>query len=166
MLIEGMKLRPIQLGKILCDMVREGGVDIIAPEQNMIADGNATQGDLARVFFYRDQCEISSAPADVDHQDQIPNSDPLPPIWVVRNPCVERSLRLFEEDHVVILCLFSCFKCQIARHGVKGCWYGYQHLMCFKRDVWILLVPCCTQVSEVLRRSLHGRDLAYSLRRR
>ena len=69
MLIEGMKLRPIKLRKILCDMVRESGVDVIAPEQNMIADGNAAQGDLARFFFHRDQREISSAPADVDHQD-------------------------------------------------------------------------------------------------
>src|SRR5579872_783925 len=107
MLIEGMKLRPIKLGKTLCDMMREGGVDVIAPEQDMITDGNAAQGDLARVFFHRDQCEISSAPTDVDHQDQIPNSDPLSPIWVVRNPCVERSLRLFEEDDLVIPSLFS-----------------------------------------------------------
>src|ERR1700730_14553451 len=105
MLIKRMKLHRVELRKILCDMVGQGGVDVIAAEQNVITDRTAAQGNLTPFIFNRDECKISSAATNIDHQYQIANGDQFSPVRVVRDPCVERSLRLFEKDDLVIACL-------------------------------------------------------------
>ena len=87
-------------GEFLFDGARKGEVDIVAAEEDVFADSDAFQGELAIGFADRDQREISGAAADVDDQDFVTGPDAFAPVGVAFDPCVEGGLRLFQQDEI------------------------------------------------------------------
>ena len=97
-----MQLHGIEFGafgrQLLFQMPRECEIDIVAAKQDMLSHRDAFQREFARLFGYRDQREVRGAAADIDHQNQVANSNALAPIGVPLDPGIERSLRFFEQQ--------------------------------------------------------------------
>ena len=80
----------------------EREIDIVAAQQNVIADRDAVEAQFAVRFGDRDQREIGGTAADIDDQDQVAHGDALAPIGVAFDPGVEGGLRFFEQGDVLI----------------------------------------------------------------
>jgi hypothetical protein len=146
-------------GETLRDYAGKRQIDIIAAQQDMLADGDAVERQLAVAFGDGDEREIGGAAADIDDQDEVAHLHALAPIGVPLDPRVERGLRLFEQGDIAISGLFGGFERQLARHRVEGCGHGYEYLLIHERRVRNLFVPRVAQMLQVAAAGLHGRDL-------
>ena len=102
MLIKGVELRPIQLGKALCNVMSQSGIDVVATKQDVIPHRNTAEREAARLFFNRDERKVGGAAPHVNHQDQGANRYLLAPIRSLRDPGIKCSLRLFQQDDILI----------------------------------------------------------------
>ena len=100
--------------------MRQGGIDVISTQQNVIAYRDALERDLSALVFDRNQCKIGSPAADIDHQDQVADTHQLAPVRITLNPSVECGLRLFEQGDIGVTGLLGRLQSQIASHGVEG----------------------------------------------
>ena len=90
-------------------MAGQRQIDIVATEQNVLADRGALQLKFTALFGDGDQSEIGGAAADVDYQDQVSHSHALAPIGVPLDPGIKGGLRLLEQQHVLIAGQFGRF---------------------------------------------------------
>ena len=58
-------------GEFLVKRVGEREVHVVATEENMVADREAGELDIAAGFGDGDQREIAGATADIDHEDDV-----------------------------------------------------------------------------------------------
>ena len=64
------------LGRVRGDRVGQGQVHVVAAQQDVLADGQARQREVARVVVDGDQREVGRAAADVAHeQDDVAGLD-------------------------------------------------------------------------------------------
>src|SRR5436190_13187061 len=72
-------------------------VHIVAAQQDVIADRDALERQLAAFFRNRNQAEVRRAAADVAYENQVADFDLLAPALALAvYPCVKSGLRLFE----------------------------------------------------------------------
>src|SRR5262249_23062762 len=60
-------LLPDRLG----ERVRQGEVHVVAAEEDVIADGDAVEDEVAVLLAHRDEREVGGAAADVAHEDDV-----------------------------------------------------------------------------------------------
>ena len=95
-------------------------VHVVAAQQDVLADGQARQGQVAPFVGHGDQGEVGRAAADVANQDDVADLDLLPPFLALDGqPGVERGLRLLEERDVLQPGLGGRFHGQLARDRVE-----------------------------------------------
>ena len=129
------------LGQALRHHAGQREIDVVAAQQNVIADRDAVQREFAVRLGDGDQREVGGAAADIDDQDEVAHRNALAPIGMALDPGVEGRLRLFEQGDVLIAGLLRGFQGQFARHGVEGRGDGDQHLLRLEGRVGHLGVP-------------------------
>ena len=104
----------VRLEPLLCH-AREGEVHVIPAEQDVIANRDALEREIAVALADQNQAEIGRAAADVHHEQQIANTEAVTPaIASAVDPRIERRLRLLEQRHAREPRLRRRAKCQLA----------------------------------------------------
>ncbi len=138
------------------DQAGEGDVDVVAAEQDVIADREPLERQPLAVGTDPHQAEVRCAAADVDDQDELVRAQALLPVGGVRaDPGVERGLRFLEERDAGQAGLPRGGDRELARDLVERCRHGQHDILRGERMVGESLVPGLAQVREVARR---GRD--------
>src|SRR3954454_15979412 len=82
----------------LLQHARQRQVHVVAAEEDMLANRDALEREVAARLRHRNQAEVGRPAADIANQDEIPDSDaPPPPVAHRLEPGIERGLRLLEE---------------------------------------------------------------------
>ena len=80
------------------EQTRERNVDVVAAEQEMIADGETFQSDARLGVAHGDQAEVGGAAADVDDEEKLQTFEAVLPVaFVATEPGVERRLRFLQQ---------------------------------------------------------------------
>ena len=74
------------------------------------------------------------------------------------DPGVERGLRFFEQQQVLIAGLLGGLQRELARHRVERCGHGHQHLLLGERRVRHFRIPGFAQMLQILARRFHRRN--------
>ena len=93
------RFRPVAAGEPLFQVVRQGQIEIIAAEDQVIADGHAVELHLAAFAAAdADQREVGRAAADVADENLLTRFDKLvPSVSMGIDPGIERGLRFFDQ---------------------------------------------------------------------
>ena len=135
-------------------------IDVVAAQQNVLANRDAFQLQFAVLLGDGDQGEVGGAAADVDHQNQVAHLNPLAPIRMPLDPGVEGGLRLFEQQNVLISGLFGGLQGQLAGDRVEGCRNRHQNFLLLESGrPGCLAVPGMPQMFQILARNLDRRKL-------
>ena len=82
--------------------MREREVHVVAAEQQVVADGEASEREVAFDFADFDEREVRGAAAEVGDEDEISDADVLPPAFAERiEPRIEGRLRFFEQREML-----------------------------------------------------------------
>ena len=112
---------------------REGEVHVVAAEQDVLADRHPLEPQLAALLGHGDQAEVGRAAADVAHEHEIADAHAAPPaIALLRDPRVERGLRLLEQRHVPEAGLLGGAHRQDPRLLVERRRHRQQHVLVFE----------------------------------
>ena len=107
----------LQLG---LQRVGQRQVHVVAAEQDVLADADALQLQVAGVIGHGDQAEVGGAAADVAHQDDVAGLDRVAPLPAsLRGPGVEGGLRFLQQRDVAQPGGLGRFGGQAARHLVE-----------------------------------------------
>src|SRR5207248_834995 len=68
------------LGETLRHHTREGQIDVVAAEEDVLADRDAIERELAAALGDGDQAEVGGAAADIDDEDQVADLNALAPV--------------------------------------------------------------------------------------
>ena len=114
---------------------REGEVHVVAAEQDVIADRDALEREVAVVLADEDQAEVGRAAADVAHEQQVADAE-LPPPALARavDPRVAGGLRLLEQRHAREAGVGRGPQRQLARLFVERCGHGDEHVLAVERE--------------------------------
>ena len=96
-----VELRAFAL-QLRLDHASERKVHVVAAEQDVFANGDTVECQLAVLLFDGDQREVGCAAADVDDEDEIADRDLLAPVRIGFDPRVEGCLWLFEKNQVLV----------------------------------------------------------------
>ncbi len=146
---------------------RQRDVDVVAAEQDVVADRQAVEGQASAVAADADQAEVRGAAADVDDEDQAGLAQQvLPASLVLVDPGVERRLRLFEQDRVRQPGALGRGDAELARHLVERRRHRQDDLLLFQGRAGEALLPRLADVLQVARRRLDRRQLGDVVGRR
>jgi hypothetical protein len=81
---EGVDLGGVEFRHLRFDGAGEGEVHIVAAEEDVFADGDAFEGEFARIVGDADEGEVGGAAADVDNEDKGAGVDAFAPVGGVR----------------------------------------------------------------------------------
>ena len=103
---ERNRLPRVELDRLLLEApvteVRQGQVHVVAAHQDMVADRNTAQHQLALLLGDADQRQVGCAAAHVANQQHVTNVELAPPtIAPISQPGIDRRLRLFQQHYVV-----------------------------------------------------------------
>ena len=112
-------------GELLFDAARQREVEILASEQEVLADGGAFKLDVSALDVGPYEAEVRCAASDVANQHQFALSQVLSEnVVMLRHPRVKGSQRLFQQSQVFESCLsrrfhrqLSSFLVERSRHG-------------------------------------------------
>ena len=149
------------VGETLLDVPGEREVQVVAAQQQVVADRHAVKLQVARllVLAHADQREVARPPADVANQDFLPRRDPpTPVVRVPVDPGVERRLRFFEQHHPRQARSLRRRQCQFARHLVERSGQSDHNVLFRQRVTGEPVVPSLVDVPQQRRRRLDGRE--------
>ena len=147
-------------------MLGESEVHVVAPEQQMVADGLAEKAELAVLLVRLDQAEIGCTAADVDDETEIAGPDAGGVLdGMTCEPAIKCRLRFFEQGEVGETSLAGGVDGEIAGHVVERGGDGENDLLVLHRLGRMTGVPGIDEMFQIARRRLDRRD-ARDLRRR
>jgi hypothetical protein len=112
----------------------KGEIHVVAAEQDVIADRNPFQRELAGLLRHGNEREIGRAAADIADEDQVADAHlPPPPFALCRHPGVERGLRLLEQRHLIEPGGRRGTQRKLARFFVEGGGDRQQHVLLRER---------------------------------
>ena len=118
------------LGEPLRDDSGEREIDVVAAEQDVLADRDAARATVRRPLSVTAIRVKSVVPPPISTtRIRSPTLDALAPVGMPLDPGIEGRLRLFEQRDVLVSGLFRRFERQLARDGVEGRGHGDQHLL-------------------------------------
>ena len=150
----------------LLDEPRQREIHVVAAEQDVIANRDALEREVAVVLADENQAEVGGAAADVAHQHEVADAKlPPPRVAGAVDPGVARGLRLFEQRDVLQPGRFRGAQRQLARVLVERRRHGEEHLLPVERQRRILRrdlrVPRLPQMPQVCGRRRHRRQLRH-----
>jgi hypothetical protein len=101
----------------LLDDLRERQVEVVAAEQQVIADGGAREPVAARVDI--DQREVGGATTDVEHEDALARRELALRRLATRDPRIERGLRFLQQRNILQPRLSCRLQGEVPRRGIK-----------------------------------------------
>ncbi len=146
--------------------MREREVDVVAAEQDVVADRDALDRGLAALLRRQlEQAEVRGAAADIDHEHMMRIRLGAPGLPAVPlQPPVEGGLRLLQQAHAFgVAGLSGGGEREALRGGVERGGHGDGDVLRLKREIRTVLgealVPSVAEVGEDLRRGRDGGDL-------
>ena len=110
--------------ELALDQPRQRQVEVVAAEQQVLADSGAREFDAIALAVDADQCEVAGAAADIANQYDLPIEQALLRLReMVGDPGIERSGRLFDQRQVFNTGLLRRLYCQLARFFIERCGY-------------------------------------------
>ena len=156
---EGEEL-PVVKGDSCCvEFFRNGvgqrKVHVVAAEQEVLANGNALQGQVAVFSCHCDEAEIRRSAADIADEQKVSGFHLFAPFGaLVFQPGVKRCLWLFEKSDLVQAGLCGSLEGECAGGFVKGGRNCDDGLL--KCRVGMCCTDICEQVREEFPRDLEG----------
>ena len=127
------------------DELREREIQVVAAEQQVIADRGAREAIAVVVDF--DQREVGRTSADVEHQDALVRRELLPRVV---DPRVERRLRLLEQHDRRIAGRGRRLQRELSRGFVEARGHRDEHFLLGEIGVWKREVPGFANVAQHL----------------
>ncbi|KGX04687.1 putative molecular chaperone HspA/DnaK domain protein [Burkholderia pseudomallei MSHR640] len=159
--LPGVGLRALR-GELARDHVREREIHVVAAEQDMLADRDAMQLEVAVALDDRDQRQVGRAAADVDDEDDVADPDVLAPrAAAFLDPAVERRLRLLEQRHMRVAGRLRGLGRQLARGRIERRGNRDGDVLPIERRVRMRVVPRLAQMGQIAHRRVerrHARD--------
>ena len=153
----GRRQRPVGRLERAFQMRRQGCVEVVAAEQQVLADGAALEVDAAVLQLAGgDEREVRRAAADVAHQHRLAGPHPVGPVGVPVHPGVERRLRLLDQHDPRQAGLLGCAYGQLAGDLVEAGRQGDDDLLLGERRP--VAVPVPGDVPEDRRGGLDRTD--------
>ncbi len=164
--LEAVDTMPLRLEPLL-EQAREREIHVVAAEENVLADGNALQREIAVLFGHGDQAEIGRAAADVADENQIADTDPAAPFVTHRvEPGIESRLRFFEQRDILEARRLSGAQRQLTGRLVERRGHRQQHVLSAQallfRAAGNVMIEGCREMPQIRRRRVdcrHVRDL-------
>ena len=145
--------------QLLFQVVRQGKIEIIAAEDQMITDGHAVELDLAAFAAAdADQREVGRAPADIADEDLLARLDKLvPSVAMGVDPGIESGLRLFDQHHPRQAGQRGRLDRQLPRHFIEGGRQREHEILLGQRMLRKAGVPSGADVGQVPRADFDRR---------
>ncbi len=141
------------------DHVREREIHVVAAEQDVLADRDAMQFEIAFALDHRDQREVGRAAADIDHENDVADLDLLAPLaGALLDPAIQRGLRFFEQRHAAVAGGLGGFGGQFARGRIERGGDRHRDVLLAERRVRMRVVPRFAQVRQIAHRAFERRD--------
>ena len=158
------------LGKRGRDRIGQGQVHVVATQEDVLADSQTGECEVAPLVGHGDQGEVGRAAADVADQDDVADLDMLPPpVALGGKPGIEGRLGLLQERDLLEPGLARGLHGQLAGHGVERGGDGEQHLLVLQPLIGLLAgdpgVPDVAEMLEIGRRRVDRRDLRHTFQR-
>ena len=163
---QGMTLTQAQLGiELLFDAAGQREIEILASQQQVLADGGALEFDVAALHVRTHQAEVGGAASDVANQNQLAVAQVLAErVLMLRHPRVKRSQRLFQQSEILQSGLTRGVHRQLAGFLVERGGHGQHDLLILEELQRIdfpvsrqRVVPRVSQMHEVAGRGFDGR---------
>ncbi len=144
--------------------VGERQVHVVPAQQDVLADGQTREDQVAGLLGHGDQGEVGGAAADVADEDHVADLHVLPPVVPPRRePGVKGGLRFFQQRDVLEPRLAGGLDRQLAGHCVERGGDGQQDVLILKTVGGGLAghrrIPGVAQVFEIGGRGVDRRDL-------
>ncbi len=140
-------------------------IEIVAAQQQMLADGSAREVHQIALAGDANQAEIAGAAADVADQHNLAIEQLLTRLReVVGDPRVERRGGLFEQREALDAGFFRRHDRELAGLFVERSWDG-EHDVLFGEGSGLGAVPLFAELGDISRRDFHGREHATGLGR-
>ena len=128
--------------KALLQNARQRQIHVVAAQQDVIANGDAFQRQVAVLLGNHDQAEIRGAAAHVAHQNEVADLDAAAPgVALAFEPRVKGCLRLFQQRDLLIAGLFGGAPGQLACFFVERSGHREQHVLFRESEFSVALLP-------------------------
>ena len=139
--------------------MRERQIHVVAAEHQMIADADPRELRLAIVQADFDQREVGGAAAHVADEHETGVREFVgEPLAMMKQPVVERRLRLFEQLEAIQTGHARGLHGERARAFVEGSRHREHHVLMFERRVRKTMVPGRAHMREIARAGFDRRD--------
>ena len=167
---EGAGLPRVEGGALAGELARhavgEGQVHVVAAEEDVLADRDPVQLEVAVALQHGDQRQVGGAAADVHHQDDVALLHLFAPLaGAVLDPAVQRGLGLFEQGDAAVAGGPGSFGGEFAGGRVEGGGDRHGDVLLRKGGLRVGGVPGVAQVRQVADRGGQRRDARYFGRR-
>ena len=143
----------------------QGEVEVIASEQQVLADGGAREVDAVAIAGYADQAEVAGAAADVADEHDLAVEEQLARAGeIVGDPGIEGRGRLFEQRQLRDARLRGGGYGQLAGFFVERRRHGEDNVVIGDR-AGLRALPCFADLGKKAGRNIHRREHARALRR-
>ena len=144
----------------LLQMMGQRQIEIVAPQNQMIADRHAMKlHDSIVTLAHADQCEVCRAAANVADQDLLTGRhQPIPRLRMLINPGVKRGLRFLNQDDAVQAGLSSGLHGQLARHFIERGRERQHEVLFSQRMPGKLRVPRLAEMQQIPGTDRDGRQ--------
>ena len=133
-------------------------IQIVAAQQQVLADGRARKFDAVAIAMHFDQREIAGAAADIAHQHQLPVEKALLRLrQMIGDPRIKRGRRLFHQREFFDSSGMRGLHGQLARLFVERSRDGQHHVLRCQRRVGMRLVPGIANVRQDRGGNIHRR---------
>ncbi len=151
---------PLPADQPLFQIVRQGKIEIIAAEDQVLADGHAVELHLAALTAAdADQRKVGRAAADIANENFLTRLDkPVPAVSMGVDPGIERGLRLLDEHHSRQAGQGGRLDRQLPRHFIKRGRQGEHEILLGQRMLWEAGVPGGANMGHIPRADLDRRQ--------
>ena len=149
------------------DEMRQGHVQVVAAQQQVVADGHAVELDFSPLpATDANQREVRRSAADVAHQYLLARRNPLlPVVGVGVEPGVKGGLRLLDQQHPPQPGQRRRLDRELAGHLVERGRQGEHEVLFLQRIARMAGIPGVSGVSQIAGTDLDGRKPRHVLRR-
>jgi hypothetical protein len=139
----------------------QGEIQVVAAQQQMLADRRARELDPVAIAMHADQCKVARAAAHIAHQHQLSVEQALLRLReVIGDPGVERRGRFFHQRQLFDSSVARSLDGELARFFIKRGRHRQNDFLIRQRIVWMPPIPGLADLRQHRARNFHGRENA------